>query len=266
MAGSGPSEGYAGANRGANGGPSLCEAAYRHVAWERMPTPYQDPTPRPSRPDPVAADAGGVREVDSAEVANLVKIAVWFAPACFIMLSALWYLFFDRGWISGPVFGLLVLLNFPLAAVGVFVINASVGGVASGLVRTIYSQGDLPPPRAYPRQETLVARGQYQEAAEYFRDHLVLEPDDNEARLRLAMLLETQLGDQAGAEALYKEVRVRRPTPREEVAAANGLIDLYRRTRDRGRLMVELARFAERYRGSAAGDAARRELADLKRS
>jgi hypothetical protein len=204
--------------------------------------------------------------VDSADVANLVKVAVWFAPACFIMLSMMWYFCFRNGWISGPVFAVLVLLNLPLAAVGVFVIHASVGGAATGLVRTIYSQGDLPPPRQYPRQETLIARGQYEEAAGYYRDHLVIEPDDNEARLRLAVLLETHLSDDPGAEALYKEVRARAPAPREEVAAANGLIDLYRRTGQRGRLIGELARFAERYSRSAAGAAARRELAELKRA
>lgn len=231
-----------------------------------MPVPFHDPIPRPPRSEPVVPEPGRLGDVDSAEVANLVKVAVWFAPACFIMLSMLWYFCFRNGWISGVLFGFLVLLNVPLAAVGVFVIHASVGGAASRLVRTIYAEGDLPPPRAYPRQETLIARGQYAEAAGYYRDHLVIEPDDNEARLRLAVLLETHLGDDPGAEALYKEVRARAPTPREEVAAANGLIDLYRRTGQRGRLIGELARFAERYRGSAAGAAARRELAELKRA
>jgi hypothetical protein len=42
-------------------------------------------------------------------------------------------------------------------------------------------------------------------------------------------------------------------------------MDLYRRTGRRDRLMVELARFAARFRGTTAGDAARRELAELKR-
>lgn len=231
-----------------------------------MPGSFHDPIPRPPRPDRARSQPDEQRDVDSGEVANLVKIAVWFAPACFVMLSMLWYFCFRNGWISGVLFGFLVLLNLPLAAIGVFVIHASVGGAATGLVRTIYAEGDLPPPRAYPRQETLIARGQYAEAAGYYRDHLVIEPDDNEARLRLAVLLETHLGDDPGAEALYKEVRVRAPAPREEVAAANGLIDLYRRTGQRGRLIGELARFAERFRGSAAGAAARRELAELKRS
>ena len=84
---------------------------------------------------------------------------------------------------------------------------------------------------------------------------------------RREVVLTTKFGNLRGqpwAEALYKEVRARSPAPREEATAANGLIDLYRRTGQRGRLLGELARFAERYRGTAAGDAARRELGTLK--
>jgi hypothetical protein len=206
-----------------------------------------------------------LRDVDSGDLAQLLQIAAWFAPACVIMLSFLWFFCFRNGWISGAVFGLLVVLNFPLAAVGVFVIRASVHGAAKGLVRTLYADADLPPPRTYPRQETLIARGQYEEAAGYYRDHLVVEPDDNEARVRLAALLERHLADDAAAEALYREVRAHAPLAREDVAAANGLIDLYRRTGQIGRLMGELSRFAERHGGSAAGDAARRELTALKK-
>jgi hypothetical protein len=54
------------------------------------------------------------------------------------------------------------------------------------------------------------------------------------------------------------------PDPRQEMRAANGLIDLYRRTGRRDRLRVELARFADRYGGTAAGDAAAREVSELK--
>jgi len=48
------------------------------------------------------------------------------------------------------------------------------------------------------------------------------------------------------------------------MAAANGLIDLYSRTGERGRLKVELARFAQAYRGSPAGMSASRRLKELK--
>ena len=46
--------------------------------------------------------------------------------------------------------------------------------------------------------------------------------------------------------------------------AANGLIDLYRKKGRRDRLMVELARFANRYRGTPGADAASRLLQELK--
>ena len=227
--------------------------------------PHQDPIRRAPRPT-AAGPRDTLRDVDSSDAANTLRIALWFAPACIIMLSFLWYLFFHRGWISGAVFGLLVVLNFPIAAIGVFVIRAAVAGASTGLVRTLYSTGDIAPARSYPREEMLIARGEYREAADYFRDHLTVEPEDNEARMRLAALLETRLGDDAGAEALYKEVRTRATSPRDEAGAANGLIDLYRRTGRTDRLAVELARFAERYRGTKAGDAAARELAQLKQT
>lgn len=230
-----------------------------------MPSnPYQDPRRRGAPPAP-EPDPTRPRDYDLPDAADLLKIAFWFFPACVIMLSFLWYFCFDRGWISGGVFALLVVLNFPIAGVGVLLIHDAVRRSSAALVHTVYSAGSIPPPPSYPRQEAMIARGQYADAAAHFRDHLVIAPDDNEARLRLAALLETHLADPAGAEALYREVRARTPSAHEEISAGNGLIDLYRRTGQRGRLMVELARFAERYRGSAAGDAARRELMELKR-
>src|SRR5258708_5288192 len=133
-----------------------------------------------------------------------------------------------------------------------------------GFARTVLAGGDIAPPRTYPRQDVLIVRGQFAEAAGYFRDHLTLEPEDCDARLRLADLLERYLKDDAGAEREYLEVRRRATDPRHVMMAANGLIDLYRRAGNRGRSMVELARFAARYRGSAAGDAAARELKGMK--
>ena len=80
-----------------------------------------------ARREPPAAPAGprtvGIGDTDAGDAAELLKITVWFAPACFIMLSVLWYFFFRRGWISGAVFALLVLLNFPIAALGVFALT-----------------------------------------------------------------------------------------------------------------------------------------------
>lgn len=172
----------------------------------------------------------------------------------------------EKGWIGGIVFGFLVLLNVPLTVVGVILLDRLVGHASSGLINTIYAAGNIPPPRTYPRQDTLIIRGQYAEAASYYRDHLVVEPQDHEARLRLADLLEKHLADAPGAERLLLEVRAADPppSPREAMAAQNGLIDLYRKTGQRGRLKVELARFAAQYQGSPPGDEAARALREMK--
>jgi len=189
---------------------------------------------------------------------------VFFGPACFVMLSMLWYFFLRQQLISGGVFLVLVILNVPITIAGIFAINHAVGATSTGLVKTILGAGNIPPPPTYPRQDVMIARGQYAEAADYFRDHIRIEPADHEARLQLAQLLETRLQGHDEAERLYQEVRRMQPDPRQEMRAANGLIDLYRRTGRRDRLGVELARFADRYRGTAAGDAAARELNELK--
>ena len=53
---------------------------------------------------------------------------------------------------------------------------------------------------------------------------------------------------------------------RELFRAHNGLIDLHTKTGRNDRLKVELARFADRYRGSPPGQEAARRLSELKAS
>lgn len=205
-----------------------------------------------------------LKDIDSAERAQLLKVAVFFGPACFTILSMAWYFCARQEWISGSVFLLLVILNVPLTIAGIVAIHRATGAASTGLVKTIFAAGNIPPPPTYPRQDVLIARGKYAEAAEYFRDHIRIEPGDHEARLQLAHLLETRLQGHDEAERLYLEVRRMQPDQRQEMRVANGLIDLYRRTGRRDRLRVELARFADRYRGTMAGDAAAREVNELR--
>lgn len=205
-----------------------------------------------------------LKDIDTAERAQLLKIAVWFGPAVFIMLSAAWAKLYEAGAISGWVLAALIVLDLPLIGLGILGIHALTSRVSTGLVHGLYAVGDIPPPKSYPRQDVMIVRGQYREAAEYFRDYLIAEPDDNEARLRLADLLERHLDDAAGAERLYLEVRAKQPNRGEEMRSANGLIDLYRKLGNRERLQVELARFRDRYPGTPGAEAAARLLTDLK--
>jgi tetratricopeptide (TPR) repeat protein len=205
------------------------------------------------------------REVDAAERAQLLKAIVLFGGPCFIMLGALWYFLVQKDVISSRLALVLTVLDVPLALLGAIAIHAAVGRGSGSFVNLLYAWGSsTPPARAYPRQETLIIRGQYAEAAEYYRDYIRVTPDDMEARLRLARLLEQHLKDDAAAEQVYLELRRLAQDRNDEFAASNGLIDLYRRAKRTDRLRVELARFAERYKGSAAATAAARELSDLK--
>ncbi len=84
-----------------------------------------------------------------------------------------------------------------------------------------------------------------------------------EAQLKLAALLE-QLERPDEAERIYLDVRRSHPSPRVEMTAVNRLLNLYRRTGRHDRLKVELARFADRWKGTSAGDHAGRLLRELK--
>ena len=207
-----------------------------------------------------------LRDIDSAERAQLMRVAVLFGPACFVMLSFLWYFMAQKGWIPQWLFGVLLLVNLPLTVAGIFAIHRSVGAASTGLVKTIFAAGDIAPPPTYPRQDVLIVQGKYEEAADWFRDHLRIEPADHEARLRLAHLLETHLKGNEEVERLYLEIRTAQPPAdaRQQMRATNGLIDLYRKVGRIDRLKVELGRFVDRYRGSPLADGAARELRELK--
>ncbi len=84
------------------------------------------------------------------------------------------------------------------------------------------------------------------------------------ARIKLGSLYRSNLNDPAAAERAYLEVRRHTPLPQHEVMASHLLIQLYHETGQRGREITELARFAERYKGSRAGQDAARRLKELK--
>lgn len=205
------------------------------------------------------------REVDAADRAQLLKAIVLFSGPAFIMLGALWYFLAMKHVIPSGLALVLTLLDAPIAVLLAVAIHRAVGQGSLGFVNLLHAWGSsAPQERTYPRQETLIIRGQYAEAAEYYRDHIRVTPEDMEARLRLARLLERHVKDDTGAEQVYVEIRRLAVDRNYDFAASNGLIELYRRTQRVDRLRVELARFAERYRGSPGADAAAAELRDLK--
>ncbi|HSB55594.1 MAG TPA: hypothetical protein VLD58_14640 [Gemmatimonadales bacterium] len=208
-------------------------------------------------PTPLTSD-------DSAERAQFLKLLTWFAPTGFILLTLGETLGFAQGRYGGAVYAGLLLLNLPILFLMSLLLFWLITRSASGLAWIVYSTGDLTPDPAHSAFESLVARGFYPEAADAYRAHLAACPGDHLARIKLAAICREHLGDPAGAERLYLEVRRAQPTPRLEFLVGNLLIELYRAEGRHDRLVVELARFADRWKRTRAGREAARALRALK--
>lgn len=150
------------------------------------------------------------------------------------------------------------------ALVGQVVYKAS-DDAATGLFRILFATKGIDAGPGFSAEDALMMQGRHADAAARFRQWLVAHPDDHEAQLRLAALARDHLENPEEAERLLTTVRDSpKASPRQEAAARQALIDLHARTGATGRQMAELARFADRYRGTAAGNAARETLRRMK--
>jgi len=193
------------------------------------------------------------------ERAQRLKLIVWLGGPTYVILAVLFIL----GRISGGVFVLLLVLNLGFVPLVAWLILRSSEKAATGLARTIYAQGNLAPAPTFSAEESLIIRGKTGEAEELLRGRILARPAELESRMKLAELLE-RTGRYDEAETIYLEVRRLQPSARVEMTASNRLLNLYRKTGRHDRLKVELARFADRWKGTTAGDHAGRLLRELK--
>ena len=204
-----------------------------------------------------------MKAFETHDATDIARIGVLFGAPCMVILSAAWFFLLAKGFISPGTFVFLMLANIPITVGGVIAVFLAVRTTAVGVAYMATAAGNIPPPPSYPNQDLLIAQGKYREAADYFRDHIRIAPEDMDARLRLADLLERHLGDLGGAEQQFLAVRRLSNEPRLEVPVTNGLIDVYRKQGRRELLKSELARLVERQRGNALGEGAARELQEL---
>ena len=198
---------------------------------------------------PVDGDAGDHAQRRYLRVYIAICFAVLALAAGFLVVGASWLLFVF------PLFG--IALGVAVGELLWFIIGRS----AASFGRLILSAGDLPYAPTYSAEESLVARGEYAAAAKAYRAHADADATDLTPLIRLAELSRRHLHDNGEAERIYLEIRRRSGDPG---AMANQLIDLYRATGSRGRLMAELSRFAAAHPETAAGAAARKELQSMK--
>ena len=197
------------------------------------------------------------------ERAQRLKLIFFLGAPTYVMLAAAELKLAWQGRISPPVLFLLLILNFGFIALIAWLILRSTGVAAHAFTRTVYAHGNIAPDPTFSAEESLIIRGKTAEAEAMLRARILARPAELESRLKLAELLE-QLERPEEAERIYLDVRGLHPSPRVEMTAVNRLLNLYRRTGRHDRLKVELARFADRWKGTSAGGHAGRLLRELK--
>lgn len=201
---------------------------------------------------------------DSADRAQFLKLFINLLPPAMIMMAGGEGLAYAKGWIGGWALLILLLIDVPLIYVFSYFVFHWMDRSATGLSNMVLAAGNLPPDPAHSPYETLAIRGHYNEAAEAYRNHLLEKPADHLARVKLAEIYIKHLANPDGAEQLYLDIRRSKPSPREDRLASNLLIELYRKMGKKDRLMVELGRFAEQFKGTRAAEDAARSLREIK--
>jgi len=201
---------------------------------------------------------------DSANAVQFLRTVgyIWPLTSFGIIFAA--YLYLDQERISSARFWVVAALSIPAGLALALLTWQVLERASAGLVQVVTAGGNLARGPSYSVEEAMIVRGEYSQARETLESRLDGGPGDIQVHLRLADLNARWLKDAAAAERWYLAARSGARDEQQEAAIANGLIDLYRSTGQGGRHMVELARFANRYPGTRAGEQARQELRALK--
>src|SRR6478735_12419267 len=139
-------------------------------------------------------------------------------------------------------------------------------GVGKGWKHVMVDGSTTPYEEQYSHEQSLVMRGQVDDALASFEAILQGNPDAVKPRVRAAELYAREKGNHARAAQLLTEVqRIETAGVGDFVYATHRLVDLYTGPlNEPGRAMVELRRLIERLPGTPAADQAREALATLK--
>ena len=167
----------------------------------------------------------------------------------------------------GTTAGILTVLIVPFACYGFTRgLRRIQGRVAETVIGGLTSAGNIKYQQGFSIQESLIARGRFDDAVASFRAHLDAQPDEIPARYRLATLHLRERNDPAAAEAEFLALR-RRPLDRgTALLVSNHLVDLYRATGQRGKLMAELMRMIKEHPGTPVGAGAAKLLEEVRRA
>lgn len=161
--------------------------------------------------------------------------------------------------------GLPFWMGLPMAFGLTWITRVGAAYFAKHTIGAVHAAGNIKRQQEFSRQESLIARGRFDEAAESFRLHLLEFPDDIPARYRLATLHLRERNDPAAAEAEFLDIRRRKHDRSMAMLLANHFVDLYRATGQKGKLMAELTRMMKEWPGTPMADGAARLLEATKR-
>lgn len=161
---------------------------------------------------------------------------------------------------GNPVF--FMIASFVVVVGGVVV--ASEVALRSGgrVAQMIYNPQGTAVRREYSRADSLVARGQYEDATAAYEAACLEHPEDPEPYLRLARLLRDQLARYEEAASWFERARAQsRLQGLQGLVIAQELIELYvHKLRTPRKAIPELTLLCQRYPGTPAAEAAATEL------
>ena len=205
-----------------------------------------------------------MRDIDSGAAAQRIQLAAWSLVVAAIGAAI--------GVRLAPAFGTTAVV----AAVGGALLGSSLmyligwrfASAAADAVASIFapSGSSTPALREYSLAESLVVRGQFEEAIRLYLEHGEKDVKDAEPYVRIARIYRDRLERPEDAATAFRESLTRAEQPGHEQAIARELAELLiHRMNDPRRSMPILARLAERYPASPTGSWARTELAEIKR-
>lgn len=201
-----------------------------------------------------------LKDVDSQNVALLLRGAPYGAVIGLVAAAAAAIAGHQPLWVA-------LLVGVAAAAIGTFLpyLLASRGAEIGGSIYT--PQGSSTPPiREYSLAESLVARGQLNEAVEAYELLVEDNPQDAEPAIRLARLLRDKLARFEEAAGWYRRALLKpKLEPSVEVALTRELIELYtHKLRTPNAALPYLKRLAERHAQHPAAAWAREQYAEIK--
>lgn len=206
-----------------------------------------------------------LKDFDAAERVGRVKALTWALTVGLVFGGAAGGGVAElNGW--NPLIGALV--GAVAASCGMYFVTLTIAERSAAVAQTIYNpSGDsTPPKREYSYAESLAIRGRYREAADAYELHCAEDPSDPEPYFRLARLCRDKLGEHEKAVSWLKRVRTEaRLDSGKDLLATQEIIEIYtHKLRDPRKAIPELARISTKFPGTAAAEAAARELTEMR--